>query len=379
MKFIIFFMLLVSYAFGISVTDMRGKTVEIPSNLNRIATISDGFVEGVMTHLGEIRRVSAIASWSLKRDYKYKIKGINEELEFTGLNTMRAMHPWLDTLPCFNSPQGNIINYETLMQSAPQLIIVRVGDCTVGGADKAALEKTLSILEASKIPLVVLYSPTYTKNLATIKDEMRIIGEIFGKSEQTLKLYEYLVGIENLIKSRTQTATNQPKMLYLGLSLAAKKNGASGITYGVDTPESLLLTTTINAQNAFNLAKGSRVMISAEQIYALEPDVILLPTYNGYHPTFELYENESYANLRELKAVRQKRVYSLPWTPMNCSRRLEYPLELLIIAKAAHPDKFTDINIGEFALEFYQKLYGVDIEAAKMLRSAQILDWTEQF
>ena len=77
--------------------------------------------------------------------------------------------------------------------------------------------------------------------------------------------------------------------------------------------------------------------------------------------------------------MRQKRVYSLPWTPMNCSRRLEYPLELLIIAKAAHPDKFADINIGNFALEFYQKLYGVDIEAAKMLRSAQILDWTEQF
>ena len=105
MRFIIFFIFLASYAFGISVTDMRGKTVQIPSNLNRIATISDGFVESVMTHLGEIRRVSAIASWSLKRDYRYKIQGINEELEFTGLNTMRSMHPWLDALPCFNSPQ----------------------------------------------------------------------------------------------------------------------------------------------------------------------------------------------------------------------------------------------------------------------------------
>ena len=379
MRFIIFFILLVSYAFGVSVTDMRGKTVQIPSNLNKIATISDGFVEGVMTHLGEIRRVGAIASWSLKRDYRYKIKGIDEELEFRGLNTMRAMHPWLDALPCFNSPQGNIINYETLMQSNPQLIIMRVGDCTVGGADKAALEKTISILEASKIPLVVLHSPTYTKNLATIKDEMRIIGEIFGKSEQALKLYEYLSGIEDMIKSRTQNTTAQPRMLYLGLSLAAKKNGASGITYGTDTPESQLLPTMINAQNAFNAGKGSRVMISAEQIYALEPDVILLPTYNGYHPTFEIYENENYANLRELKAVKNRRVYSLPWTPMNCSRRLEYPLELLIIAKAAHPDKFADINIGAFALEFYQKLYGVDMEVAKMLRSAQILDWTEQF
>ncbi|MBP3675669.1 MAG: iron ABC transporter substrate-binding protein, partial [Campylobacter sp.] len=72
-------------------------------------------------------------------------------------------------------------------------------------------------------------------------------------------------------------------------------------------------------------------------------------------------------------------VYSLPWTPMNCSRRLEYPLEILIIAKAAYPQLFKDINIGEFALEFYKKLYNVDDDGAKMLRKTQLIDWTQQF
>lgn len=64
---------------------------------------------------------------------------------------------------------------------------------------------------------------------------------------------------------------------------------------------------------------------------------------------------------------------------MNCSRRLEYPLEILIIAKAAYPQLFKDINIGEFALEFYKKLYNVDDDGAKMLRKTQLIDWTQQF
>ena len=55
----------------VALKDMRGKTVMVPKDLNRIATIDDGFVEAVMTHLGEVRKVVAIGSWSMKRDYKY--------------------------------------------------------------------------------------------------------------------------------------------------------------------------------------------------------------------------------------------------------------------------------------------------------------------
>lgn len=379
MRYLVLCLVLALHLWAISVVDMRGKSVEIPQNLTKIATISDGFVEGVLTHLGEIDKVSAIASWSFKRDYKYIIKGKDKERQYAGLNTMKALHPWLNDLPCFNSPQGNIINYETLITSKPELIILRVGDCTVGGADKAALEKTLSILEATKIPLVVLYSPTYTKDLATMKDEMRIIGDIFGKSQKALALYDYITSIEKMVQDRVKNVVNKPNILYLGLSLALKKNGASAITYGLDTPESWVLENIVNAKNAFRQSGGSRVMLSAEQIYSLNPDVILLPTYNGYHPAFEIYESEGYSNLNQLKAIKEQRVYSLPWTPMNCSRRLEYPLEILIIAKAAYPQLFKDINIGEFALEFYKKLYNVDDDRAKMLRKTQLIDWTQQF
>jgi iron complex transport system substrate-binding protein len=48
---------------------------------------------------------------------------------------------------------------------------------------------------------------------------------------------------------------------------------------------------------------------------------------------------------------------------------------MLVIAKAAYPERFKDFNIYDFDMGFYQKLYGVDENTAKRLRSAKFLDW----
>ena len=131
-------------------------------------------------------------------------------------------------------------------------------------------------------------------------------------------------------------------------------------------------------KNAFT-GKGSGVIMSAEQLYSLNPDVIVLPTSNGYHPPRELYESPDFQILQELKAVKNKRVYAMPWSPMNCARRVEYPIDMLIIAKAAYPDKFKDIKVHTFVLQFYKDVYNVSDKDAEALRSEQILDWTVEY
>ncbi len=368
------------------ITDMRGKQIKIPEKLERVATISDGFVEGVMTHLGVVDKISAIGSWSMKRDYKYSFESVDgKSYTARGLHTMKYLHPWLNDLPCFNSPQGDIINYETLAKANPQIVILRVGDCTVSGGsyfrggDPKALEKTIAMIESLEIPLVVLYSPTYygKAELSTMKEEMRVIGDVFKQKEKALKLYDYLHSTELLVKKRTKNIKDKdkPKVLYFGLNSVARKQGGSGMASGITTPESYIIENIANAKNAFR-GNGNNIILSGEQVYAIDPDVILLPTQNGYHPANELLSAPYYQNLKELKAVKNKRVYALPWTPMNCSRRVEYPLDILIIAKASYPDLFKDIKVHSFALKFYQDVYGVDKKTAKALRSEQLLDWT---
>lgn len=382
--FIILFIFSSVQSFAYTVTDMRGKQVNIPENLERVATIDDGFIEGVMTHLGVINKVTAIGSWSMKRDYKYTYETIDgKKYTAKGVNTMKYLHPWLNDIPCFNSPQGDILNYETLAKADPQLVILRVGDCTVSGGsyfrggDPAQLEKTITMIESLDIPLVVLFSPTYygKAELSSMKEEMRVLGDIFKQRDKALKLYEYLNETEIMVRNRTKNIKDKPNVLYFGLNSAARKQGGSGMVSGITTPESYIIENIVNAKNAYR-GKGNNIILSGEQVYAIDPDVILLPTQNGYHPADELLKAPYYQNLNQLKAVQNKRVYALPWTPMNCSRRVEYPLDILIIAKASYPEVFKDIKVHQFALDFYKKVYNVDDKTAKALRSEQLLDWT---
>ncbi|MCZ6132641.1 ABC transporter substrate-binding protein [Campylobacter ureolyticus] len=374
----VFSFFLLSVLSGKEIIDMRGKKVTIKEPLQSVATISDGFIEGVMTHLDVIDKIKVIGSWSLKRDYKYDFtttKG--EKYSLSGLNTMKYLHPWLDELPCVNSPQGNIINYEELAKANPDLIILRVGDCTLRGGNEENIQKTIKTIENLGLNLAVIFSPSYYKkaDLSTMKDEIKVIGEIFDESHKALKLYDYLSFTQNLIKERTKDIKDKKTVLYLGLSPAARKKGGMGLVHGINTPESFIIENIINAKNAF-VHNGENVMLNAEQIYALDPDVILLPTMNGYHPASELLDSPDFTVLNELRAVKEKNVYALPWSPMNCSRRVEYPLDMIIMAKAIYPDKFSDIKVHEFILKFYKDVYHVDENAAKALRSEQILDWT---
>lgn len=376
----VFSFFLLSVLSGKEIIDMRGKKVTIKEPLQSVATISDGFVEGVMTHLSVIDKVKVIGSWSLKRDYKYDFtttKG--EKYSLSGLNTMKYLHPWLDELPCVNSPQGNIINYEELAKANPDLIILRVGDCTLRGGNEENIQKTIKTIENLGLNLAVIFSPSYYKkaDLSTMKDEIKVIGEIFNESDKALKLYDYLSFTQNLIKERTKDIKDKKTVLYLGLSPAARKKGGMGLVHGINTPESFIIENIINAKNAFT-HNGENVMLNAEQIYALDPDVILLPTMNGYHPASELLDSPDFTVLNELRAVKEKNVYALPWSPMNCSRRVEYPLDMIIMAKAIYPDKFSDIKVHEFILKFYKDVYHVDDNVAKALRSEQILDWTKE-
>ena len=361
------------------VTDMRGKTVAVPESPKRIVTISDGFVEAVMTHLGVIKNVVAIGSWGMKRDYRYNFETTSgESYEHRGWSTMKFLHPWLDELPCVNSPQGNVLNFETLAGAEPDLVIVRVGDCTVRAENLDASAKTLETIEDLGFPVVAVYSPTCygDTDMSSMKTEMRILGEIFGQKEKAEKLADSLMAVETMIRERTAAIpdTEKARLLYFGLNPAVRKQGGSGSVWGLDSPESYLIETVAGAKNAYT-GKGKGVPMSAEQIYALDPDVIVLPTSNGYHPPRELMEAPYYTNLAELRAVKNKRVYAMPWTPMNCARRLEYPLDMLIIAKAAYPERFKDFSVHALALKLYKDLYDVDDTTARGLASTQLLDW----
>ncbi|MCK9632380.1 MAG: ABC transporter substrate-binding protein [Methanoregula sp.] len=363
-----------------TVIDSRGVAVQVPASPQRVLAISDGLIEGMMVILGEEDKQVGVGSTCVQLSYKFNYpqsEGPNLSYQ-NGMNTVRYLNPRLADLTLVGQ-SGQAINYETVAGLKPDVIIMRLGDCTLRYPNDEKIPKSIETLNSLGIPLVIIKSPHFydSPNMSGLSDEIKIIGSVFGKEERATQTAQYLEEQVNMIKSRTRDVPEdkKPTVLILGLSPTARQAGGAGVVYGTDTIESYFIEDIANAKNAYQENAYFKT-ISAEQILALNPDVIVLSTAYGYHPAEELYNAPYYQNLRELKAVKEKRVYSMPYTPCNCDRRLEYPLDVMVIARGAYPDRFSDINFGQWTLDFYKNLYGVDETVAKEIRESQWFSWT---
>lgn len=363
------------------VVDQRNTTVMVPDKIRRVVAIDDGLVEEVLTALGLSDIVVGLGSWCIPRKWEFTYPTVGGESYSykEGMNTVTFLNPHFLELPLV-ADSGTGINYETLAGLRPDLVILREGSCALG-TDRDKTRKTIQVIESLGIPLIVLKGPdTFeSPSLETISEEIRIIGKAFGRESRATELASYLEAQVQTVHSRTRNipGSEKPRLLLLGLSPTARKAGGAGHVRGTGTMESLFVEELANAVNAYR-SKGAWSILSTEQILALDPDVIVLITSWGYHPPRELYDAPYYQNLKDMRAVRKKRVLALPWTPCNCQKRLEYPIDAMVIAKAAYPERFTDIDLSNWLLDFYQKVYGVDRKSAEGLRAAQWMDWTER-
>ena len=366
------------------VKDMRGVEVRIPKKLNRVVTLDDGFCAGIMTVLGEADKLVAVGSQCPAKVYSYKYRSIHgkEYVYDRGMNPVRFLNPRVGELPRITG-YGQASNFETLARLNPDLVFLRVGSCYAddNSGDSEVLKRKIKMINSLGIPLVILNGPpAFAKpTIDHLCEEIIVVGEAFGKKEKARDLAGYLSGLVKEVALRTAGVPekDRPRALLFGLSARVRTKGGAGAVHGRDTIESYFLEEIVHARNAYQ-GLGQFVTISAEQVISMNPDVIILPTCSGYHPPVELYSAPYYQMLQGLDAIAGRRAAALPWTPCNCAKRIEYPIEVLIMAKACHPELFEDIKVHEWLLDFYRKVYGVDEQTAEGLRSAQWLDWTVQ-
>ncbi|QSZ68182.1 iron ABC transporter substrate-binding protein [Methanofollis aquaemaris] len=359
------------------VTDMRGLDVSIPKDPQRVVVMADGMVESVMIIFGVEDRIVGLPRTPKNYVYNYTSVVANESYSYkNGEYVPVVLYPGLRDLTVVGR---EVPNYETIASLSPDLVLLRSGSCSFPDyqTDENS-KKTVETIESLGIPVVLLSAPECSDrpDLENLYREIAILGEIFDREEEAGQIVDLLTEKVALIDERTRDVpdADRPSVLFFGLSSSDRKKGGVGNVRGIDTPDSYFLEEIVHAKNAFR--DPGRHTLSVEQVLTLDPDVILLPTSSGYHPPRELYESEPFRCLQELKAVKNRQVYALPWTPSRCGTRLEFPIDLMIAAKGAYPELFSDIRICDWTLEYYSDLYGVDEETAKKIRSAQWLDWT---
>ncbi|MCK4528944.1 ABC transporter substrate-binding protein [candidate division WOR-3 bacterium] len=357
-----------------TVTDMRGKEVRIPKEPKRVVAISNGFIDTTMFGFGvkdSLVGIGGCPRSDSDREYKY----ITKTYTYSGNTyTGAILYPKIKELPNVGRPSTGI-NYEEVASLNPDIVIIR----RWGISTTEEFDKIVDAIEKLNTSVVVLNDPNcYDRpEISTMYKEIEILGEVFDKQKEARALINYLDKEVQFIKERTKDVKEEekPNTLFFGLSSKAREKGGVGNVAGVDSIESIFLEDIVNAKNAYRGV--GRVVMSSEQVLALNPDVIILPTSYGYHTPSELYEDEAFKNIWELKAIKGRRVCSISHTSCR-SVRLEFPIDLMLEAKCIYPEQFSDITLNEWVLEYYKGLYNVDDNKAEELKKAQLLMWLDE-
>ena len=356
-----------------TVTDMRGVQVSIPENPQNVVAMSRSLIDTTMYIFGVQDALVGGSIYEKGEGYEnYTYDGETHRVCTWISFVLNPNYRNLTNVGGFGGPYGTP-NVETIASLNPDLLILR--DL---GTDNEGTSKFLDALGRLNIPVVVLKYPDCSEEISvdSIYEEVKLLGEVFDQQAKAEEIVDLMDEQVQLIKDRTKDIADEDKskVLYFGAPTSAKDKGGAGYALGTHTIESVFLEDIVNAKNAYN---GSTTdILSAERLLAIDPDVIILPTYSGHHPPREMYDEERFKNVQDLKALKNKRVYSLAATPCR-DERLEFPINLMIEAKAVYPDLFMDIDLESWIRDYFKDLYGVDDEKANEIMNSLLLRYLE--
>lgn len=131
------------------------------------------------------------------------------------------------------------------------------------------------------------------------------------------------------------------------------------------------IVTSAGGKNAGDSLEGdSWTDISYEQLIAMNPDVIIIPTNNmaNGQPDFTADEVMSDEQLKEVAAVKNGAVYNMPtgfeaWdSPVPSG-----VLGMLWMTAKLHPEVYTMEEFAADAADFYKTFYGFDMDTSSIL------------
>lgn len=307
------------------ITDMAGRTMTVPTEIDSV------FSTGT---------VAAIYLYTIVPD---KLLGWNYELNDIEKSIILEKY---HSLPNFG--MGDSVNYEAVIAANPTIAL------NVGTIDDAMISDCDELSESLGIPVVAVNG-----DLAAAPEAYRFLGDLFGVEDQAEQLAAYAEetfdDIENMDIPEEEKVT-----IYYG-------NGEDSLETAPRGSSHAQIIDMVNAVNVadLELGDGSRVQISAEQLLAWDPDVIIVngeakSNLSGGSAAEAIMENPDYASL---KAVQNQQVYGTPNAPFSWVDRPPGPNRIIGIrwlSGLIYPE-YLNFDVDEEVKEFFSLFYHVDL------------------
>ena len=310
------------------ITDMAGRKVTVPTAENIESVFSAG-------------PVAAIFLYMVVPD---KLLGWNYELNDVEKSIILDKY---QDLPNFG--MGDAVNYEAVIAANPTIAINsgKINDAMVSDCD--ALSESLGI------PVVAV-----DNELNNSAEAFRFMGELLGVEDHAEELAQYAEQVFTDINVLSDIPEEKKVSVYFG-------NGEDSLETAPRGSQHAQILDAINAVNVadLELGDGSRVQISAEQLLAWDPDVIVVngepkADKSGSSAAEDILSNPDYASL---KAVQDQKVYGTPNAPFSWVDRPAGPNRLIGMrwfSALIYPE-YIKCDINEEIHKFFDLFYHVDL------------------
>ncbi|MCW8159474.1 ABC transporter substrate-binding protein [Stutzerimonas stutzeri] len=308
------------------VTDMIGRQIEVPENIERVLSTSPPL---------------ATLLYSLAPE---KLVGLNLPLR---PGDERYLPASLWELPVVGSVLGHgpALNAETVLQLRPDVALAWSGE-TAGAVD---VEQVISQFEKTGVPVFFIDLDRLEQWPAAFET----LGELLGRQARAATLAE---AIHKALREVSQAVDALPEAQRPRVYYAEGADGLSTECHDSFHVEPIALA---GGHNVHRCTPGSVMgmeKVSLEQVLAYDPEFIV-----AQDPAFLSRLGNAGGAWRNVRAVREGRILTVPRTPLNWLDRppsFMRALGIQWLAGQFHPQRFP-FDPRRTTGEFYRLFFGV--------------------
>ena len=315
------------------VTDSAGRQVEIPAQIQRVAPSGSTAQMILMPIAYDL--LAGLSSSPSTAQMPY----FPEEVRY------------LPTFGQFYGSKANL-NMESLIDARPQ-IIIDLGDKKENIADDMD-----RIQKQTGIPTVFIEA-----NLDYMAAAYRTLGDILNRSDMAESLAQF---IEKTVSMARENSAKIPENQRLSVLFGTGSTGLACNAAGSVQADVIDLVGAVNAiipQEVSN--RGGGTTVSLEEVYAVEPDVILLSTGGPY----DTLAQGEWAGLTAVQNGRYYEIPGLPYDWMSSPPSVNRVLGIWWLGNLLYPELY-DYDMVQVAREYYGLFWHYDLteeEARQML------------
>jgi len=304
----------------IQVTDMAGREVDVPENVERIVAVGSGCM----------RLIAYMEATDL-------LAGVEEYEQGDQIGRPYALaHPRLSEKGSIGPIHGG--DMELITAQEPDVIF-----------RASSAEEADRYEERTGIPTIDLNIGDLGEDRDEFYGSLRLIGEVLDKEERAEEVIDFIDSTIEDLQDRTKDITSEEKSdVYVGGVL---HRGAHDLrsTYSDYAPFEF-----VNAENVAGDLETDHAMVNEEAILEWDPEIVFVDMGSYTRDMIDLDDQ----NYQDIKAFQEGNLYGvLPynWHHINYGTVLA---SSFYVGSVLYPEEFSDVDPEEKADDIYDMLVG---------------------